>query len=84
MNSGCLLCCFNQDERNNFVLQMQNYALRNYKRITFLSGDVHCAAVGLFKTLIREKKQPDVEPPLDHRYMLNIVTSERLFALSWT
>jgi PhoD related phosphatase len=40
-------------------------------RITFLSGDVHCAAVGLLKTLSRR----DVDPKLDHRYMLNVVSS---------
>lgn len=42
-------------------------------RITFLSGDVHCAAVGLLKTLSRGGR--DVDPKLDHRYMLNIVSS---------
>ena len=65
-----------QDERNNFVIQMQYYAQRSYKRITFLSGDVHCAVVGVFKTLVREKKQSDIEPSKDFRYMLNVVTSE--------
>jgi len=42
-------------------------------RITFLSGDVHCAAVGLLKTLSRGGR--DVDPKLYHRYMLNVVSS---------
>jgi hypothetical protein len=42
-------------------------------RITFLSGDVHCAAVGLLKT--RPHGGRDMDPRLDHRYMLNVVSS---------
>jgi len=42
-------------------------------RITFLSGDVHCAAVGLLKTQSRGGR--DVDPKHDHRYMLNVVSS---------
>ena len=65
-----------QDERNNFIIQMQYYAQRSYKRITFLSGDVHCAAVGYFKSLNRDKKAPDRPIGQDHRYMLNVISSE--------
>ncbi|KZT74001.1 hypothetical protein DAEQUDRAFT_720843 [Daedalea quercina L-15889] len=61
-------------ERNWFVEQMQRYAWTRHCRITFLSGDVHCAAVGVFKTL-RQQKEAEIPPPFDHRYMLNIVTS---------
>jgi len=61
-------------ERNWLVEQMQRYAWTRRCRVTFLSGDVHCAAVGLFKTL-RQQKEADIPPPLDHRYMLNIVSS---------
>jgi len=43
-------------------------------RISFLSGDVHCAAVGVLKTH-RTKKEAEIPIGLDHRYMLNIVTS---------
>ena len=42
-------------------------------RITFLSGDVHCTAVSVLKTLSRRGR--DVDPKLDHRYMLNVVSS---------
>lgn len=49
-------------------------------RITFLSGDVHCAAVGVLKTLSRQSgsknaKSPDISPAVDYRYMVNVVTS---------
>lgn len=49
-------------------------------RITFLSGDVHCAAVGVLKTLSRPTggksgKNLDVLPATDYRYMINVVTS---------
>lgn len=43
--------------------------------MSFLSGDVHCAAVGVLKTLTKGKNTPDVPPAMDHRYMLNVVTS---------
>lgn len=42
-------------------------------RITFLSGDVHCAAVGVLKTLSR--KDGNIPPATDHRYMINVITS---------
>ena len=61
-------------ERNWLVLEVQKLALELDARITFLSGDVHLAAVGcLFTRHKHTKKQ--VEPSQDHRYMLNIVTS---------
>ncbi|KAH8117510.1 hypothetical protein DFH11DRAFT_1575443 [Phellopilus nigrolimitatus] len=63
-------------ERNEFILKLQEYSRRTHTRVTFLSGDVHCAAVGVFKTLVKEKKQPDINPAIDHRYMLNIITSD--------
>ncbi|KIY71124.1 hypothetical protein CYLTODRAFT_419127 [Cylindrobasidium torrendii FP15055 ss-10] len=61
-------------ERNWLVLKLAEFALAKRIRISFLSGDVHCAAVGVFKTLT-QKKEPEVPPHMDHRYMLNVVTS---------
>jgi len=60
-------------ERNWFVLELQKIALAQKLSVTFVAGDVHCAAVGLFKTLTKSKR--DVNPERDHRYMLNVVTS---------
>ncbi|KAI5124487.1 hypothetical protein M0805_003014 [Coniferiporia weirii] len=62
-------------ERNDLVLKMQEFALRTRTRVTFLSGDVHCAAVGVFKTLVKEKKASDVDAAIDHRFMLNVISS---------
>jgi hypothetical protein len=42
--------------------------------VSFLSGDVHCAAVGVLKTL-KTKHRPEVPPIQDWRYMVNVVTS---------
>lgn len=63
-----------QKERNWFIETVQQFAKVKRIRVTFLSGDVHCAAVGVFKTLARGK-EPPVNPALDHRYMLNVVSS---------
>lgn len=53
---------------------MQELAQVKRLRVTFLSGDVHCAAVGLLKTLAKPKEEP-ISPGQDYRYMLNLVTS---------
>ncbi|KAJ8463846.1 hypothetical protein ONZ45_g17443 [Pleurotus djamor] len=63
-----------QKERNWFVLQLQRFALEKRIRVSFLSGDVHCAAVGIFKTL-KSKKEVEIPPSADHRYMVNVITS---------
>jgi hypothetical protein len=42
--------------------------------VSFISGDVHCAAVGVLKTL-KSKQNPEVPPIQDWRYMVNVVTS---------
>ncbi|KAI9622808.1 hypothetical protein H4Q26_015092, partial [Puccinia striiformis f. sp. tritici PST-130] len=57
-------------ERNWFIIECQNLALGSKLRISFLSGDVHCAAVGRLFTQGKELK-PDHDP----KYMLNIVSS---------
>ncbi|TDL27575.1 hypothetical protein BD410DRAFT_812553 [Rickenella mellea] len=62
-------------ERNWFIQQLQQFALLKRIRITFLSGDVHCAAVGCLKTHVKEKSNKGATPATDHRYMLNIVSS---------
>ncbi|CCM03699.1 uncharacterized protein FIBRA_05845 [Fibroporia radiculosa] len=61
-------------ERNWFIEQVQAIAQKKRVRVTFLSGDVHCAAVGLLKTL-RKGKETEIPPAMDHRYMINVVSS---------
>ncbi|TIA92650.1 hypothetical protein E3P81_01381 [Wallemia ichthyophaga] len=55
-------------ERNWFIEQCQKLALDKNLRISFLSGDVHAAAVG--RTYSKKK-----EPTKDHKLMFNVVTS---------
>lgn len=66
-----------QKERNWFIEQLQKFAKIHRIRISFLSGDVHCAAVGVFKTL-KAAKTAHLSPSEDHRYMINVVTSQLL------
>ncbi|XP_006458514.1 hypothetical protein AGABI2DRAFT_63923 [Agaricus bisporus var. bisporus H97] len=61
-------------ERNWLIEQLQVIASKQRLRISFVSGDVHCAAVGILKTL-KGKKDPEVPVHTDHRYMINVVTS---------
>ncbi|WVR08312.1 hypothetical protein IAU60_005365 [Kwoniella sp. DSM 27419] len=62
-------------ERNWLVLECQNLAKELHCRITFLSGDVHLAAVGCLFTYNKGKQRTKLEPEVDSRYMLNIITS---------
>jgi hypothetical protein len=59
-------------ERNWLVLELQRVAQSQNLRVTFLSGDVHLAAVGCLFTKKRIRK---IQPRHDHRYMLNVITS---------
>ncbi|KIJ37701.1 hypothetical protein M422DRAFT_60910 [Sphaerobolus stellatus SS14] len=61
-------------ERNWFIETVQQFAKVKRIRVSFLSGDVHCAAVGVLKTLVKGK-EPGIAPAVDHRYMLNVVSS---------
>lgn len=69
--AGSLPHAYFQKERNWFVEKLQGLAQAKHVRITFLSGDVHCAAVGYFKTLVRGKGN-EIDPSVDPRYMLNV------------
>ena len=59
-------------ERNWLVLEVQKLALQMGARVSFLSGDVHLAAVGV---LFSKTGGPKIQPEKDHRYMLNVITS---------
>jgi len=61
-------------ERNWFVEELQKLALAQRLRISFVSGDVHCAAVGFFRTL-KAKNKSEIPHGVDHRYMINVTTS---------
>lgn len=59
-----------QIERNWLIKQLQDFAHLHRIRVSFLSGDVSCAAVGVFKT------HDKVSPKIDYRYMVNVVTGK--------
>lgn len=61
-------------ERNWLIEQLQLLARAQRIRVSFLSGDVHCAAVGVLKTL-KGRNQAEIFPRNDYRYMINVVTS---------
>jgi len=74
-------------ERNKLVGRLQEYGSKNGVRITILSGDVHLAAIGRFKTkmhlnhLFNKEKYAEhnnavkTKPEEDPRLMFNIISS---------
>jgi len=62
-------------ERNRFIERLQQYALARRIRISFLTGDVHCASVAVLKTMSKGKRASAIAPTSDHRYMLNVISS---------
>ncbi|KEI40569.1 uncharacterized protein L969DRAFT_15927 [Mixia osmundae IAM 14324] len=56
-------------ERNWLIGELTKIARERKLRITFLSGDVHCAAVG--RTYDIQKPKPEEDP----KYILNVITS---------
>lgn len=60
-----------KDERNWFVQELQHLAIEKNVRVTFLSGDVHLAAVGQFYS----KSKLGIAKDRDHRYMPNVISS---------
>ncbi|KAM6500879.1 hypothetical protein JOM56_003893 [Amanita muscaria] len=63
-----------KQERNWLVERLQGIARVQRLRISFVSGDVHCASVGVFKTL-KPKHGAEIPIANDYRYMVNIITS---------
>ncbi|KAG0146474.1 hypothetical protein CROQUDRAFT_44351 [Cronartium quercuum f. sp. fusiforme G11] len=61
-------------ERNWLVVECQKLAVTNRLRIAFLSGDVHCAAVGRFSSL-KGPLKGSLDPAKDPKYMLNVISS---------
>ena len=60
-----------KSERNDLITDLQDLAAEKSVRITILSGDVHLAAVGQFRSNPKLKIPKDH----DHRYMPNIISS---------
>ncbi|KAF9246124.1 hypothetical protein BU15DRAFT_84931 [Melanogaster broomeanus] len=63
-------------ERNLFIQQLQGISRMKRLRISFLSGDVHCAAVGVLKTLSRSSggkhaKSTEIPAATDYSAIVN-------------
>eukprot|EP00798_Chlamydomonas_sp_ICE-L_P031952 gene31952-33736_t len=58
-----------KDEKCAMLQMLQEVAKTKSIRFTFVSGDVHAAAAGVFKS------SEHVEEALDHRYMLQVTSS---------
>lgn len=56
-------------ERNWLVERVQEVALQRHVRVSFISGDVHAAGVGVFFGYHQH------DPSLDPKYMLAVITS---------
>lgn len=74
-------------ERNWFIARLQDFGAKNGVRITILSGDVHLASVGRFRSRQHRHRQfassetqkantfVDEQPENDGRLMLNVISS---------
>ncbi|KAH3687482.1 hypothetical protein WICPIJ_001540 [Wickerhamomyces pijperi] len=74
-------------ERNKFIAKLQKFGAKHAVRITILSGDVHLAAIGRFKTkqhrhrLFEREKYTEhnnkvrTSPETDPRLIINIISS---------
>jgi len=58
-----------------FIEKLQKNALSRQTRISFLGGDVHSPVVVILKTLSKAWRFSAPDPTLDHRYMLDVVSS---------
>ncbi|KAF9197488.1 hypothetical protein BGZ49_002047, partial [Haplosporangium sp. Z 27] len=60
-------------ERNKFITRLQNFANDRKIRVTFLSGDVHCAGVGRFYAKI---SPPENDPQLMYQIISSAIVNE--------
>ncbi|KAM0751564.1 hypothetical protein T439DRAFT_324749 [Meredithblackwellia eburnea MCA 4105] len=60
-----------KQERNWFIEQLQQIQLDQRLRISFLSGDVHAAAV----SKLHNSKNHDLAPAKDQKFMLQVISS---------
>ncbi|KAF9896435.1 hypothetical protein BX616_007459 [Lobosporangium transversale] len=60
-------------ERNKFITRLQNFANDRKIRVTFISGDVHCAGVGRFHAKI---SPPENDPQLMYQVISSAIVNE--------
>ncbi|KAG0085859.1 hypothetical protein BGZ92_008646 [Podila epicladia] len=59
-------------ERNKFLTRLQNFANDRKIRVTFISGDVHCAGVGRFTSKINP---PEKDPQLMYQVISSAIVN---------
>ncbi|KAK3804811.1 MAG: hypothetical protein JOS17DRAFT_693125 [Linnemannia elongata] len=62
-----------KQERNKFITRLQNFANDRKIRVTFISGDVHCAGVGRFTAKI---SPPEKDPQLMYQVISSAIVNE--------
>lgn len=63
------------DERNEILGRLQDFARKRSIRVTFLSGDVHCAAFSMFRSDKETRIAHQLQPQNDHRLMYQVIAS---------
>lgn len=63
------------EERNNILSRLQDFAKERNIRVTFLSGDVHCAAFSMFRSDKHVRHKLKLKPENDHRLMYQVISS---------
>ncbi|KAF9354545.1 hypothetical protein BGX34_010951 [Mortierella sp. NVP85] len=61
-----------KSERNRFLTKLQEFSNTRRIRVTFLSGDVHCAGVGRFTS----KLEPERDPQLMYQIISSAIVNE--------
>ncbi|KAF9428122.1 hypothetical protein BGZ94_003330 [Podila epigama] len=69
-------------ERNKFLTRLQNFANDRKIRVTFISGDVHCAGMGRFTAKISPpEKDPQLMYQLISSAIVNIPPPDKVISL---
>lgn len=63
------------EERNRILGRLQDFAKQRSIRVTFLSGDVHCAAFSMFRSDKHVRHKLHLKPENDHRLMYQVISS---------
>ncbi|KAK4697921.1 hypothetical protein P7C70_g8134, partial [Phenoliferia sp. Uapishka_3] len=62
-------------ERDSALKRFQEFAANRSIRVTFLSGDVHCASMSRFRTGKAERKRLNLIPANDPKLMYQVIAS---------
>ncbi|KAF9544120.1 hypothetical protein EC957_012415 [Mortierella hygrophila] len=62
-----------KQERNKLIVRLQNFANDRKIRVTFISGDVHCAGIGRFTAKI---SPPEKDPQLMYQVISSAIVNE--------